>query len=124
MLLGSDWKLITVTSPVSDHMDDLKDKVNHYCSMRRFDKAWSVLQKVNKFPQAGSKEAYMQEQLEERMSLMSRFGGNIAIILCAILLAPMLYALYESEFYAIWTHWLIDKFDTTSLGMMLMSLAL
>ena len=122
LLLGSDWELITVTSPVSDHMDDLKDKVNHYCSMRRFGKAWSVLQKVNKFPQAGSKEAYMQEQLEERMSLMARLGANLAIVLCCILLAPLIYTLYESGFYAPWTDWLIDKFDNTSIGMLMMSL--
>lgn len=122
LLLGSDWKLITVTSPVSDHMDDLKDKVNHFCTMRQFGKAWKVLQKVNKFPQAGSKEAYMQEQLEERMSLMSRLGANLAIVLCCILLAPALYTLYESGFYAIWTDWLIDKFDNTSIGMLMMSL--
>ena len=122
LLLGSDWKLITVTSPVSDHMDDLKDKVNHYCSMRRFGKAWSVLQKVNKFPQAGSKEAYMQKQLEERMSLMARFGANLAIVLCCILLSPLIYTLYESGFYAPWTDWLIDKFDNTSIGMLMMSL--
>ena len=90
--------------------------------MRRFGKAWSVLQKVNKFPQAGSKEAYMQEQLEERMSLMARLGANLAIVLCCILLAPLIYTLYESGFYAPWTDWLIDKFDNTSIGMLMMSL--
>lgn len=121
LLLGDDWELITVTSPVSDHMDDLKDKVNHYCSMRRFGKAWSVLQKVNKFPQAGSKEAYMQERLEERMALMSRLGGNLAIVLCALLIAPLLLTLYESGFYAPWTSWLMDKLDIGVLGMMLLS---
>jgi len=122
LLLGSDWKLITVTSPVSDHMDDLKDKVNRYCSMRRFGKAWSVLQKVNKFPQAGSKEARMQTQLEERMALMSRLGGNLAIVLCVIFLSPLLFALYEAEFYAVWTSWMIEKFDTTTIGLMLVSI--
>ncbi len=122
LLLGSDWKLITVTSPVSDHMDDLKDKVNRYVSLRQFGKAWSVLQKVNKFPQAGSKEAKMQKQLEERMALMSRLGANFAIVLCAIFLAPLLYTLYESEFYAIWTHWIIDKFNIRIVSMMLLSL--
>ena len=90
--------------------------------MRRFGKAWSVLQKVNKFPQAGSKEAYMQERLEERMALMSRLGGNLAIVLCALLIAPLLHTLYESGFYAPWTDWLIDKFDNTSIGMLMMSL--
>ena len=121
LLLGDDWELITVTSPVSDHMDDLKDKVNRYCNRRKFGKAWSVLQKVNKFPQAGSKEAYMQECLEERMALMSRLGGNLAIVLCTMLLAPLLHTLYESGFYAPWTSWLMDKLNIGVLGMMLLS---
>lgn len=122
LLLGTDWKLITVTSPVSDHVDDLKDKVNRYCDRRQFGKAWKVLQKVNKFPQAGSKEERMQEQLEERMSLMSRLGSNLAIVLCTLFVAPLLHMIYESGFYAVWTSWLMDKLNVGTIGMMLMSL--
>jgi hypothetical protein len=64
----------------------------------------------------------MQTQLEERMALMSRLGANLAIVLCAIFLAPLLYTLYESEFYAMWTHWIIDKFNIRTASMMLLSL--
>ena len=56
------------------------------------------------------------------MALMSRLGGNVAIVLCAIFLAPLLYALYEVEFYAVWTSWLIDKLDTTTIGLMMVSM--
>lgn len=115
MLLGDDWRLIAVTSPISDRLNDLRGEVNKYCRKRKYGKAWAVLQKVNKYPQAGSSEAYMQEELEKRMSMVTKFGTNLAIILCVLLVAPILYLLYETfGFFAPWTAWAIEEIDMTS----------
>lgn len=122
LLVGSEWKLFTVTSPVSKRMDDLKEMVNNYCSKRQYGKAWAALQKVNKYPQAGSNEAYMQEQLEERMSLVTRLGANLSIVISAVLVAPLLYVLYgEYGFLAPWCYWLEDQIEVGVTGTMVIT---
>lgn len=123
LLVGPQWKLFTVTSPVSKKMDSLKEKVNTYCRQRKYGKAWAYLQKVNKFPQAGSNEAYMQERLEERMAGTTRLSSNLVLMLCVLLVAPALYLFYSNtEFYAIWTKWLMTKWDITPTAFTLMSI--
>lgn len=125
MLVGAEWKLFTVTSPMSKSMDDLKTKVNRYCSARKFGKAWEVLQKVNKYPQAGSNEARMQEQLEERMVITSKLGANLAVMLCVVFLSPLLTVLYgDLQFLAPWSVRLIERFDVGTGGLMFLSLVL
>ena len=123
MLVGAEWKLFTVTSPMSRKMDSLKDQVNLYCNKRQFGKAWAVLQKVNKFPQAGSNEALLQEQLEERMSMTSKVGANLAVVLCVVFFAPLLMVLYGNlQFLAPWAVKWMDKFEVSTGGLMLLSL--
>ena len=122
LLVGPEWKLFTVTSPISDKMDSEKDWVNFYCNMRLYGKAWATLQKVNKYPQAGSKEAIMQEQLEERMAMVTKFGANIGLTICSVLMAPVFYTLYEHiNFFAPWTNWLRDFCPLSSSFLMILS---
>ncbi len=110
MLIGTQWKLFTVTSPISDKMDSLKEKVNTLCSLRQYGMAWSVLQRVNKFPQAGSNEAFMQEQLEKRMAVVTKFGANLAVVICAILSIPAFFFVYDTlDFFAIWSKWFMEQ---------------
>lgn len=123
MLVGNEWKLFTVTSPISQRMDDLKTRVNRYCSKRMYGKAWEVLQKVNKYPQAGSNEAYMQQQLEERMSISSKFGANLSIVIASILSAPIFYVLYtQYDFFAPWSSWMLDKWNISTTLITIISL--
>ncbi len=122
LLVGPEWKLFTVTSPISDKIDSERDRVNFYCNMRLYGKAWSILQKINKFPQAGSKEAIMQEQLEERMAMVTKFGGNIGLTLCSILMGPVFYTLYDHlNFFAPWTNWLMEWGSLGSEYLMILS---
>jgi hypothetical protein len=124
MIVGDSWKLFTVTSPMSQKMDDLKTRVNHYCKKRQFGQAWAVLQKVNKYPQAGSNEAYMQQQLEERMATSAKFGINLSVVICTMLSAPIFYTLYyHYDFFAPWSTWLMEKWDITPKFIMAISLA-
>ncbi len=112
MLVGSEWKLFTVTSPVSKRMDDLKTMVNNYCGKGQYGKAWGVLQKVNKYPQAGSQEAEMQQQLEDRMSNVTRLGANLTVVVCSIFLAPVFYMFYEHlQFFAPWSTWMMEEWE-------------
>ena len=94
VLIGDEWKLITISSPISKKVNSLKESVNEYCRKHQYGKAWALLQEVNKYPQAGSKEAQMQQELEERMAMMTKFGTNIALVLCTLGLSPLLYLLY------------------------------
>ena len=115
MLLGEDWKLVSVTSPISDKLNDLRAEVNKYCSRRKYGKAWEVLQKVNKYPQAGSAEAFMQEELEKRMSMVTKFGVNIAICIGIMLVSPAMHILYDTfGFFAPWTAWALEEIDMTN----------
>lgn len=123
MLVGGDWKLFTVTSPVSEEMDSLKDKANNYCSIGLYGKAWTTLLKINKYPQAGENEARMLEQLEERMALVTKFGINIATVLCAILIAPIFFTMYEDfAFFAPWSAMMNDKFGLSPGFLMVVSI--
>lgn len=124
MIVGDSWKLFTITSPMSQKMDDLKTRVNLHCKKRQYGRAWAVLQKVNKYPQAGSNEAYMQQQLEERMSTSAKFGINLSVVICTMLSAPIFYTLYyHYDFFAPWSTWLMDKWDITPKFIMGISLA-
>ena len=115
VLLGDEWRLCAVTSPISDKLNDLKEEVNNYCSKRQYGKAWAILRKVCKYPQAGSNEAYMQEQLEERMSMTTKLGANIAIAICAMLVTPIIYQIYDVfDFYAVWSKWLMKELTMTN----------
>lgn len=112
MLIGEQWKLFAVTSPISDKMDSLRAQVNKYCNQRQYGKAWGVLQKLNKYPQAGSAEADMQELLEKRMAIITKFGANFAVVLCTILSIPLFIQLYETfDFFAIWTKWAMEELE-------------
>lgn len=122
MLIGSEWRLFTVDSPISQRVNDLKEQVNDLCKRHKYGKAWELLQKVNKYPQAGSAEAEMMEQLEERMAMATRFGVNLAMMICATLVAPFIYTLFtQLDAFAPWSHFLMDKLDITPGAMTLFS---
>ncbi len=112
LLVGEEWRLVTVDSPVTTRMNDLKEQVNALCRRRRYGEAWSLLHTVNKYPQAGSAAAVMKGQLEERMAMMTRYGANMAILFCGVIFVPMLYLIYSHfDFLAPWTRWFIAKTD-------------
>lgn len=120
MLIGSEWKLFTIDSPILERVNDLKEQVNALCKRHKYGEAWELLQKVNKYPQAGSAEAIMTQQLEERMAMATRFGGFLAMMLCAILVAPLLYTIFSYlEVIAPWSWWLLDKFGIEIKNMMI-----
>lgn len=115
MLVGPQWKLFTVTSPISDMMDSLKEQVNKYCRHRRYGKAWGVLQKVNRYPQAGSAEANLQEALEKRMAIITKFGANFAVVLCSLLSIPLFIQLFDTlDFFAVWTKWVMAEAEVNA----------
>ncbi len=115
MLVGEQWKLFAVTSPISDKMDSLKEQVNSYCSRRQYGKAWGVLQKINKYPQTGSAEANMQELLEKRMAITTKLGANFAVVICTMLSIPLFIQLFDTfDFFAIWTKWIMDACDVNA----------
>lgn len=123
VLIGDEWKLLTINSPISKKVNSLKESVNEYCRKHQYGKAWALLQEVNKYPQAGSKEAQMQQELEERMAMMTKFGANIALVLCTLGLSPLLYLLYGPyKFYAFWSSWLMDKFNLSAGHLMLFTI--
>lgn len=93
-------------------MDNLIKMVNSYCNRRQYGKAWKVLQKVNKYPQAGSDEDNIQEMLEKRMAITTKFGVNFAVVLCTLFSIPIFIHLYDTfDFFAIWTNWVMEECD-------------
>lgn len=109
LLLGDEWRLVTATSPMTKRLNNLKEQVNALCRVHRYGEAWALLNEVNKFPQAGSAEAQMKEQLEERMEMVTRLGANIGLVLAGFLFAPLMYLIYTHfDFYAPWSRWLMN----------------
>lgn len=112
LLLVEQWQLLTVVSPVSTRMNDLKAKVNTLCSRRLYGAAWGVLKKAAQFPQAGSREALLTSQLEQRMAITTRLGSNIGLFACLLFASPFILTIYEQgKLFAPWSHWIIEKFE-------------
>jgi DNA repair exonuclease SbcCD nuclease subunit len=53
VLIGDEWKLLTINSPISKKVNSLKESVNEYCRKHQYGKAWALLQEVNKGPHKG-----------------------------------------------------------------------
>ena len=122
LLVGDEWRLYTVDSPVSECMNDYRAQVNTLCSRGRYGRAWGVLRKVAAFPQAGSREEKLKQQLEQRMVVTTRLGSNVTLVAMALLFVPIFYALFERcDLVAPWSRWMIEKFSIAPASLTLFS---
>lgn len=120
VLQGDAWDIFTVTSPISDFMDDLKEKVIGLAKMRRYGSAWTVMKRILRFPQAGANEKRVKDELEGVMKNSTKLGMRLSFIVFVIGVMPLLlHYLQNYELLAPWAHWIVEKLHArTGLGLL------
>ncbi|MCQ2317378.1 MAG: hypothetical protein MJZ90_00425 [Bacteroidales bacterium] len=118
ILQGDSWDVFTVTSPISDFMDDLKSKVISLTKMRRYGSAWTVMKRILNFPQAGDNERKVKEDLEDAMKRSTKLGVRFAFLAFVLAMLPLLAHYFKNyELLSPWAHWIVDKLSVrTGLG--------
>lgn len=109
ILQGSSWDVFSIKSPISDFMDDLKKQVIEYSDQKQYGKAWKVMKRILKFPQAGEKEIKVKKKLEDAMLNSATLGKRLSMVLFILLVFPLFTLPYDNHDYMItaqWTHWL------------------
>ena len=90
-------------------MDDLKQKVINYSEHKQYGKAWTVMKKILKFPQAGENERRVKKKLEDAMLNSATLGKRLSMIVFLLIVFPLFSLPYDNHDYMItaqWTHWL------------------
>lgn len=118
ILQGDSWDVFTVTSPISDFMDELKEKVISLANTRRYGSAWTVMKRILKFPQAGENERKVKEELEDAMKRSTKLGVRFAFLAFVLAMLPLLTHYFKNyELLSPWAHWIVDKLSVrTGLG--------
>ncbi len=118
ILQGDSWDVFTVTSPISDFMDDLKSKVIGLTKMRRYGSAWTVMKRILNFPQAGDNERKVKEDLEDAMKRSTKLGVRFAFLAFVLAMLPLLAHYFKNyELLSPWAYWIVDKLSVrTGLG--------
>ena len=109
ILQGTSWDVFSIKSPISDFMDDLKQKVINYSEHKQYGKAWTVMKKILKFPQAGENERRVKKKLEDAMLNSATLGKRLSMIVFLLIVFPLFSLPYDNHDYMItaqWTHWL------------------
>lgn len=118
ILQGDSWDAFTVTSPISDFMDELKEKVISLSKTRRYGSAWTVMKRILKFPQAGENERKVKDELENAMKRSTKLGARFAYLAFVLAALPVLLHYFQNyELLSPWAHWIVDKLNVrTGIG--------
>ncbi len=89
-LLGPDWRLFAVSSPISDYADKLRKSAIESAEAQDIGSTWKRLKQIRKFSQSSETDRIALEQVENRMALSAYYGKLGGVLLGFFLLFPVL----------------------------------